>query len=367
MIMVIVTDGFKHDFHRHTFRELESSTMLLRKVMQPAYPLALMTNATGMTAQTAAQWKRVTGPRRAKLWDIHRPFSMDDRILPAYEIWKKDRYCEDRRHRRWKIPCKAKKQQCQEREVAEYCPLTCGLCTLPVAATIASTEADGQDNVTTSDYEWKSVSFWKTSALLQSPFNRTIFLDNDVYVLQPGLMHSLLTRTLRVADIAMPVSTGRQGYWETAPLPALCIAMIAYHLSAEVQAYFVGAAGRLAAHTHDVPGVMQRDQEMLWFEWYQARPWLRMTVLPEEYYCPDVELDEAGGASWQLNWATDTHKGAGRLACKAVHGHSQYAVAQRLPQIRRKEANVRSERWTSYRDLVRIVPGPSHSPSIAAV
>ena len=49
------------------------------------------------------------------------------------------------------------------------------------------------------------VMLCKLYAYLQSPFARTLFLDTDVFVLQPSLVHSLLGHTLRLADIAAPV------------------------------------------------------------------------------------------------------------------------------------------------------------------
>ena len=41
----------------------------------------------------------------------------------------------------------------------------------------------------------------KLYAYLQSPFARTLFLDTNIFVLQPSLPHSLLAHTLRLADI----------------------------------------------------------------------------------------------------------------------------------------------------------------------
>ena len=59
-------------------------------------------------------------------------------------------------------------------------------------------------------------------------------------------------------------------------------------------------------------------------------PGCELLVLPEEYYCPDVEAGPAG-ASWQLNWATRSDLSSGRLKCKAVHGHSYEVARQRAP------------------------------------
>ena len=177
-------DGFYHAFHRHTYKELEAATKLLREVMQPDYPIVLMLNETGTKKQTAAQWKRISkSVRYEDLWDQRRFFNMDERLAPAFERWR---------------------QQLSSKVT-------------PVARTA---------------HEWKSTSFWKTSALLQSAFNRTVFIDSDVYVLDPSFAHSLLTQTLRVADVAIPVNTARSGYWAQTPAPLLCITLIAYHRNA---------------------------------------------------------------------------------------------------------------------------------------
>ena len=286
VLMVLVSDGFTHDFHRLTYWEIAAATRLLRRVMSPAYPIALMRNANASTPvmrNLAKKSREISrSPSIHALWDVHRFFGMDARLQPAFAAWRAE----------------------GER--------------VPPAARAA--------------HAWKSISYWKTSALLQSPFNRTIFMDNDVFVLEPTMMHNLLTQTLRVADVAIPVNTARLGFWARAPVPSLCIALIAYNRTAQVEAYLVGAADRLARHSNDVAGVEQRDQEMLWFEWYVSRPWLRMLVLPEEYYCPDVEPDR-NGTRWQLNWGTLSNARAGSLPCKAVHGHARYYYRQRPPTL----------------------------------
>ena len=41
------------------------------------------------------------------------------------------------------------------------------------------------------------------------PTTCQIYLDTDVYVIQPNLVHSLLTSTLRLADVAMPTDPNR--------------------------------------------------------------------------------------------------------------------------------------------------------------
>jgi len=91
---------------------------------------------------------------------------------------------------------------------------------------------------------------------------------------------------------------------------------------------FLGAALRLARAVH--PHVQQRDQEMIWFEWVEARPQLRLLILPEEYYCPSTATKKIDG---QYVWNIDFKVAKGRrskitgepttpVPCKSVHGHS---------------------------------------------
>ena len=180
----------------------------------------------------------------------------------------------------------------------------------------------------------------KLSGLLQSGFNRTVYLDCDVYVVSPVLVHHLLTRALRVADVAMPLDPGRAAHlapgdgpdappppW-VAPavgLPPLCSAVLAYRQTAAVQALILGAARRLISQAHR--GVRQGDQEMIWFEWTEGsgREGLRVLALPEETYCPlearQTPLRRWRGTAWRTSWRR------GAYPCAAVHGHAYARLA----------------------------------------
>ena len=50
---------------------------------------------------------------------------------------------------------------------------------------------------------------YKLAALASTHFQRALFLDNDVRVLQPNLVHTLLSATLGVVDVAMPLDINR--------------------------------------------------------------------------------------------------------------------------------------------------------------
>ena len=181
---------------------------------------------------------------------------------------------------------------------------------------------------------------YKLSGLLSTRFNRTVFLDCDVFVLRPSLMQQLLTNALAVADVAMPLDPGR-----TAPLvistgatpppwvapavgpPMLCSAVLAYRRSEAVEEFFVGAARRLFHGTH--PNVRQGDQEMMWFEWrYGTGSSLRVLALPEETYCPLERRQQATG-NWARSSAWRTSWRRGVYPCAAVHGHAYAQDARR--------------------------------------
>ena len=213
----LCTDGSPQGYHlRNTRDELASAAYLLRGLMLPVVPMLLFSNDARATNAIRARGV-------AELWDVHRHLYMDNSTKAVYRQWRRKANCTLR--------------QC-----------------------------DG-------NVAWQSISFWKTSALIQTPFDRTLFLDNDVYVLQPSLVHNLLSQTLRACDIAMPINVDRGGVWQDAPVPQPCNAMIAYRNTSEVVGLLLGALERIVAGSH--PGILQRDQDMVFFEWFEARPKLR--------------------------------------------------------------------------------------------
>ena len=173
------------------------------------------------------------------------------------------------------------------------------------------------------------------AAVLQSDFNRTVFLDCDTFVVRPSLVDHMLSRVLAVADVAMPIDPGREGHlsvgsppWAAPSYsgpPPLCSALTAYVSTPAVQALWLGAAWRLLSGAH--PEVRQGDQEMVWFEWTQAAHSLRVLPLPEEYLCPLESrqraapvADDARPHVWRTSWRRGVYR------CRAVHGHG-YAAA----------------------------------------
>lgn len=96
-----------------------------------------------------------------------------------------------------------------------------------------------------------SISHWldQLSALLRTPFMRTLFLDADTYVLWPPFVHALLHATLPSADVAMPLDVGRTfAPWNRLGPPPLCSCVVAYRNNSLVRGLFLGAAERLIRH-----------------------------------------------------------------------------------------------------------------------
>ena len=228
---------------------------------------------------------------------------------------------------------------------------------------------------------------WKLMAQAMTPYEETFYLDNDVLVVQATLAKDLLTNTLRVSDLVMPVDPVRQSHgmsvseirkakqsrrWgvvaKTPPMydmgiPPLCTCVMAYRRSPSVQRLLEGAAVRLALSLNPVDPtirggmpviIRQSDQEMLWLELTQSPPdpLLRLFVLPEEYFCPaywpQVNAPTTKGISFYeyvLAWAMQGKKAAtqgkkkrsqvvvpqwktgyrnGGYPCKATHFHHSH-------------------------------------------
>ena len=103
-----------------------------------------------------------------------------------------------------------------------------------------------------------------------------------------ALVDRLLTQTLRLADLAMPIDPWRGRLWAAAPLPPLCSALTAYRSDAPgMRALIVEAAGRLinGSERHLHPDVNPSDQTALWFAYVLSAPRtsLRILALPEAH------------------------------------------------------------------------------------
>ena len=230
---------------------------------------------------------------------------------------------------------------------------------------------------------------WKLMAQAVTPYQETLYLDNDVLVLEPALAKHLLTNTLRLSDLALPLDPARppaktsvselrkqrqsrkSGLVATAPpmydqgIPPLCTCVMAYRRTPSVRRLLEGAAVRLALSLNPVDptvrwgnpvAIRQSDQEMLWLELTQTPPdpRLRLFVLPEEYFCPaywpQVDAATTAGISFYdyiLAWAshgkpkevwprwTTGYSSAG-YECKATHFHHSHAhLMEAKPKLKR--------------------------------
>lgn len=178
--------------HSRASEETVASARLLRKVMQPVMPMALCRDEAALGAMG------VTFAAAARLWDIQYNFTLDYRIRAQLETDSGGRL--------------GSKQQAHR----------------------GATEK-----------AFIEISYYKLSALMSTPFERTFFVDNDMYVLEPSLAHDLLTRTARLCDLAMPIVPIRQGLWGSPPAPNLCTCMIYYRNTPKVIDLFLsGVAPR---------------------------------------------------------------------------------------------------------------------------
>jgi hypothetical protein len=238
------------------------------------------------------------------------------------------------------------------------------------------------ERVLLSDARWRAnaqelqlVYAWKLIALAASPYQETVFIDNDILVLSHTLVSDLLDHSLHVSDLAFvqdparPRSEARervnlasarlQGRIVTSPLmyargvPPLCTCVMAYRRTPSVRQLLHRATARLflRLNTLDVSTpstpthIRQSDQEMIWFQLVTGTPdpLLRLLVLPEEYYCPTFYPKKsktatayhhlvktiAGGEAphWLTRW--------GKYACHSVHlHHSHQHLGNALPRFK---------------------------------
>ena len=214
---------------------------------------------------------------------------------------------------------------------------------------------------------------WKLITLGSSPYEETLYIDGDVLILSNSLASDLLQRSLRLADLVAPVDIARPAATREAALqqrraiakgapfhsppmyargiPPLCSCMMAFRATASVQRLFRSAATRMLSQQdlHDPTwpdgswpdgtggtaagkegdariAIRQGDQEALWFELAFGTPdeRLRVTFLPEEYYCPALSpsaqsnaLNALGKLDKPLTWTTMITS----YRCHASHFH----------------------------------------------
>lgn len=145
----------------------------------------------------------------------------------------------------------------------------------------------------------------KLLALMRTPFTRTIFLDNDLFLLKLAFLPAALTIS-ELADVAMPVDPARGALY----VPMGCSCLVIYRRTA-VKLY-ERAYQKLLSGEHPPVG-RQGDQEMIYFAWREA-PTVRLLMLPEEYYCFWNGLSR---------YWVNAHK---TYTCWTLHGHGYTAA-----------------------------------------
>ncbi len=168
----------------------------------------------------------------------------------------------------------------------------------------------------------------KLVALMNTPFERTLFVDVDIWVLRPQFVWEMLAHKLQLSDIAMALDPNRaKATYYNAIVPPICTCLMAYRNATIVHEQMEAARAGLMRRAHR--SVRQSDQEYMWFEWTR-RPQLRLLVLPEEYYCPmqpapvpsvPIEAALSGGFLLPPTYAPVWTTPLGQYRCHTVHTH----------------------------------------------
>ena len=267
-------------------REAADAVRLLRHIMRPALPLALFANACFRSLLGSA----------ASLWDEHRSLRLVDALRPFAPAGF---------------------------DVPENCD---------VPGTTSSKGVILRGGALRGDHPLKKKAFvLKMSALLSTEFERTLFLDVDVFVLSPGLVHELLVSALHVSDVAMPGPVPERHLLVSAAVtqltrgvPMLCSCMMAYRSTPPVMAWVRDAArGILRAERPEL--MRQGDQEYLWLQRVENETHARLRVLSlsDDYYCPSGRIRVQTGAKDRSSshLAADVTIGGNNYECRSVHGH----------------------------------------------
>ena len=254
----------------------------LRAIMSPAYPMALFTN-TPAYQQVAAMASTLgsSGGSVLNVWDLHR--NLDSLMTPI------------------------------EKQL------------------VGENGAHGPS---------LGAAAGKLVALLNSPFERTLSVDVDIWVMRPTLVHELLAHKLILSDIAMPLDPFRHSIMYNAIGPPFCTCLMAYGNSTIIRDQMAAARAGLMRRSHR--SVRQSDQEYMWFEWIR-RPEIRLLMLPEEYYCPGIQAPALGmltetalahGFAVQKTYVPLWMTSARSYPCHSVHTHAINATeVKRLATI----------------------------------
>lgn len=150
-----------------------------------------------------------------------------------------------------------------------------------------------------------------------SRFFRTLFLDNDVFVVDPDFARGLLVDLAPLSDVAMPLDPDRRrkgtffaGTWA----PPVCAAVMSYSLTGVVRRLLTSAR-QLLNNDSRWSRLRRTDQEALYLAWTEEVSQLRLLILPEETYCPSYTRSIV---TWKTSWRTRVQTGS--YPCRAIHG-----------------------------------------------
>ena len=181
---------------------------------------------------------------------------------------------------------------------------------------------------------------FKLQALVQSPFTRTLFLDNDIFVLDATLVHGFLSQILMLADVAGPVDPTHAFHRLDRKIqshtPMLSTCLFAFRNTKQVRGYLLAAWKRFLLGGTDLRGHLyggrrgfrRGDQEALFLEWTHGKHKLRVLPLPQRNYCPKVTLD---AGLLRATWWTGRYQ---HQPCRALHGHSYHGTIRKYLEKR---------------------------------
>ena len=158
---------------------------------------------------------------------------------------------------------------------------------------------------------------WRLRAMESTRFFRTLFLDNDVFVVDPDFARGLLVELTPLSDVAMPLDPDRRRkgtFFARTWAPPVCAAVMSYSLNGDVRRLLTWARGLLTNDTR-WSRLRRTDQEALYLAWTEEVPQLRLLILPEETYCPSYTRSIV---TWKTSWRT--HVQTGTYPCRAIHG-----------------------------------------------
>eukprot|EP00494_Astrolonche_serrata_P029024 UN29291 len=168
------------------------------------------------------------------------------------------------------------------------------------------------------EYREKKTYVSKPLGLMESPYDHTIHLDGDYFILKDTFLDNIFNLLYKF-DMIMPVDWwGRFGDY-TKGIPDLCICLVAWKKTQGVKNLL---DSWLAENLkNDVN--RGRDQENLWKVLQNYTHEVNLWSLPGEYQCPQFDSSNGTEPKW-LEQPSSLYKGKGNKEheCQAYHSHS---------------------------------------------